>query len=695
MRTLLALAVLTIPWSAPRAADPLTLSSLLAEMTDPCAAARLPEPWYDSLQASSYNRASVRRDRPGWFADQDGTGFLRTEEIAGRTEWVLMEHDGPGCITRMWTPFFYYGFNERTGPDVHLYLDGNPEPVLAENFIALLTGRGSFPPPLAALTARAGDAYLPIPFAKSCKVTLTAKPFYNIVNYRAYPPGTKVATFRREQLRTFARELEAAGRTLCDAAAIPAPQGLTRAFALAPGGSDQIELPAGPAAAGWFSLRLTPTGSNDTSYLRSTVLRVRCDGEETVWCPAGDFFCCADSIHPYRTWARTVSVDGMLTCRWPMPYRKSCAIGLENRGRAPVRAEVACGPILWPWDERSMHFHATWRPDEQLPGTPFVDWNFVDVRGRGVYVGDAWTVLNPTQGWWGEGDEKIYVDGAWEQGFPTHFGTGSEDYYGWAGGVVPTRQDEFSQPFLANVRVGGVDGRHTRGFNICTRTRALDAIPFSSRLCFDMEASPGTGQRRADDFLGYSAVAFWYARPGATHNRPPQPEAAARPIMSLAGLAAASAQAGRKGARGEGIEFEQLKPTAMTPGLRAGPQRPAAAFDPGQWSGGAHFFIAAHKPGEFVEFTFTEQFQPRRLVLRATTSYDFGIATLSVNGRVAAGPLDLFSERPTVREIDLGRQVPADNRFVIRCELVAPNPRSRGAQTYLGLDSLLLTEAPR
>ena len=74
---------------------------------------------------------------------------------------------------------------------------------------------------------------------------------------------------------------------------------------------------------------------------------------------------------------------------------------------------------------------AAWRPDELLPGTPFLDWTFVDIRGRGVFVGDAWTVLNPTQGWWGEGDEKIYVDG---ETFPSTFGTGTEDYYGYAWG---------------------------------------------------------------------------------------------------------------------------------------------------------------------------------------------------------------------------------------------------------------------
>jgi len=520
--------------------QPVAFSSLLTEMTDPYSAARLPAPAYESLQASSYNRASVHRDQPGWFADSDGLGFIRTEEIAGRMEWVLMEHDGPGCITKMWTPFFYYKFNDRKGPNVRIYLDGEATPVVDECFIELLTGRSFLKPPFGVLTARAGDSYLPIPFAKSCKVTLTAKPFYHIINYRAYPRGTTVTSFRKEQLQSLSQEIEAAGKKLYEAAAIPAQPTATKTFSLTPGSATRIELPAGPAAVGWFSIRLTPGKSGDTSYLRSVVLTAQCDGEQTIWCPVGDFFCCADSIHPFHTWQRSVTADGTMTCRWPMPYRKFATLALENRGRRNVSAELRYGMISWRWDDRSMHFHANWRADELLPGTPFVDWNFIDIRGRGVFVGDAWTVLNPTRGWWGEGDEKIYVDGAWDKGFPTHFGTGAEDYYGWAGGVVPTRDDEFHEPFLANVRVGGVDGNRTRGFNICTRTRSLDAIPFTERLCFDMEASPGTGQRRPTDFLGYSAVTFWYARPGATHNRPPLPEAAARPIMSLTDIAAAA-----------------------------------------------------------------------------------------------------------------------------------------------------------
>ena len=83
--------------------------------------------------------------------------------------------------------------------------------------------------------------------------------------------------------------------------------------------------------------------------------------------------------------------------------------------------------------------------------------------------------------------------------------------------------------------VGGLDG-YTSGYNICTRTRSLDAIPFAHRLVFDMESSFGTDIRNPWNLLGYSVTTFWYAKPGATHNRPPQPALAAKPIHSVEDL---------------------------------------------------------------------------------------------------------------------------------------------------------------
>jgi hypothetical protein len=307
-----------------------------------------------------------------------------------------------------------------------------------------------------------------------------------------------------------------------------------------------------------------------------------------------------------------------------------------------------------------MHFHANWRSDDVVPGTPFQDWNFIEITGQGMLVGDQWTVLNPNGGWWGEGDEKIYVDDDFQRDFPSHFGTGTEDYYGWAGGRVPTRDDEFSHPFLANIRVGGLDGG-TRGFNICTRQRGLDAVPFDSRLRFDIEASFGVGIRNPWNLLAYSAVTWWYARPGATHNRPPLPEAAARSITSLADLDQRSKEIrDAQTYRVEGaIEMENLKPTAQSEGLGGYRQVPHSRFHPDRFSGGAHYFVPGRRVGDFVEFTIPEQYKPRRVILHLVRSFDFGIVQLSVNGRKVGQPIDLYESDPaTITKVDLGQVTP-------------------------------------
>ena len=534
----------------------ISCESLLQEMSDLNVLARYPEPAYRQLQASSYNRKSVARDQPeqgvdGWFADSDGVGFLRTEVNDGRTEWVIMEHEGPGCLVKFWTPFFYYGLDNRVGPRIRIYLDGEATPTIDCVFIELLTRnewpdtygpkpspQNGFvvPSPLADFTARAGNLYLPIPFAKQCKITLDDKPFYYIVNYRAYPQGTSVQTYRHDPGAISASAVSAVEERLLKPPT--ADDGKVFQFqtaaTLRAGESATVEPTNSHAAIRQLEIHLDPDEiRTNPQLLRSTVLKISFDGVQTVWCPIGDFFSSAEQIVPFQTWTRTVTSDGKLICRWVMPYQEKARVCLENLGSRSVNVNLSVHTSSWEWDPRSMYFFARWRGDEVLPGNKFVDWNFIDIRGKGVFVGDSWTVFNPTTGWWGEGDEKIYVDDSYARKFPDHFGTGTEDYYGWAGGVVPTKEDQFCHPFLANVRVGSSGAPQTQGFNICTRIRSLDAIPFQERFVFDMEASPGVDQRNPWDLLGYSAVSFFYALPGATSNRPAIPDAAREPIISL------------------------------------------------------------------------------------------------------------------------------------------------------------------
>ncbi len=534
----------------PPTREAITFASLVSEMQDQDARARFPDPPYRALRATSYNRESVAKDKPGWFADSDGAGFIREETNGTRHEWVIQEQHGPGCLTKFWTPYFYYDFNDHVGPNVRIYLDGASEPLLSMPLIELVTqnewrkdygekpqrmGKLDIVDPFGGFTARAGNSYMPLPFATECKVTLDKKPFYYAVDSRSYPAGTAVRTVTMDELQS---EIERRKQALRE------PYGSSPGFPNSRNGT-HLE---GPGAVYSIDVTLDPeTIEHDPALLRRLVLRARFDGEECLWCPIGDLFGGPNRLHNVSTRSRDSSAVGYLHLRgWTMPFRQSADIEVVDVCGTSAPSKLSVNAKPWTWDARSMHFHASWRPDDIVAGDHFEHWNIIDINGEGVFVGDQLTVLNPADDWWGAGDMRIHVDDAVASGIPDQCGTGMQGYYGWAGGVNPTRADVFSQPFLANISVGSTEHDSTRGFNILARDRALDAIPFHKRFVFDMEASPGTDQRNPWNLLGYSSVVFWYAKPGATSNRNADPEAARKPLMSLEALEARSRELEQK-----------------------------------------------------------------------------------------------------------------------------------------------------
>ncbi len=373
-----------------------TFRSLLQEMADRTTITHWPDHAYKSLQASSYNRTSVAPDKPGWFADSDGVSWIREELNGGKKEYVIMEHNGPGCITRMWTPYFYYNFNNRTGPNVKIYLDGNKNPIINENFIALLTGNGSIHPPFAVYTARAGICFLPIPFSKSCKITLDDKAFYNIINYRAYSTGTSVQTFTSDLYIKASSLLAATAELLRNPQINPGDWKRSLKKTIMPGDSLVVSMPEGNQAIRQLSITIDPV--RELQSLRSTILKMNFDGRQTVWCPVGDFFCSSDTINQFSTRDLIVSPEGKMTCNWIMPYFSEAQLCLLNLFDKEVTISLSLSVRNRVWDDRSMYFHTNWADIGPLPGNKFFDLNFIDIEGKGVIAGDALTVLSPGRG---------------------------------------------------------------------------------------------------------------------------------------------------------------------------------------------------------------------------------------------------------------------------------------------------------
>ncbi|MDQ1396384.1 MAG: hypothetical protein QOG64_1643 [Acidimicrobiaceae bacterium] len=259
----------------------------------------------------------------------------------------------------------------------------------------------------------------------------------------------------------------------------------------------------------------------DQRAYRDTVLRMYWDGESSpsVECPLGDFFAVGHATR-YNVVSMPVSVNpsGGFNCYWPMPFRTSCRITIENQAPEPIggffyQVDYELGPV----PDDSVSFHAQWRRATTARDHP-EHVILEGVQGRGHYVGTflAWVQLS--EGWWGEGEVKFFLDG--DEDHPTICGTGTEDYFGgaWCFG------DTFSGPFLGYpyTDTAGVT-RHS-----LYRWHIPDPIRFRERLRVTVQAlgwwPDGTFQPLADDI---ASTAYWYqSEPHSPF--PPLPERQAR-----------------------------------------------------------------------------------------------------------------------------------------------------------------------
>ncbi|WP_198680022.1 glycoside hydrolase family 172 protein [Aureibaculum luteum] len=503
--------------------DVISIKSLLNEMIDRDAIARFPQTNFRLKQESSYNRASkTPQDTVGWFINKDYNNketdhnFVRTEEKNGQKEWVLMNHVGPGAVVRTWMPFLSPD-KPNTDIQIKIYLDGNTEPVLEGNMLGLLDGTGEIPFPLAHQSLRSAVSFFPIPYAKSCKITTSEMPFFYQFTYRAYDDYTPIKTFTKEDFNSAIPFTKKVGELLLAPENAVKGNEISLKTKLRSTKEKSIELPEGNAAIREISLKLTEY--KNPEVMRSVILKIEFDGEQTVWTPIGDFFGSGIGLNPFQGWYRTVSEDGTMTCRWVMPYQKIGKISVVNLGKKSINIDLKATIGAWKWDDQSMYFNAAWKGQYPVATRPFSDWNYITLKGRGVYVGDALTVMNPVKKWWGEGDEKIWVDNEY---FPSIFGTGTEDYYGYSWGGKST--DFYEHPFHAQTKSNVYNklnrkqtkGKNTSGYSTETRTRALDVMPFSSSLKLDMEIWSWT-----DCEMGYGVGVYWYGDKQTTSNRVP------------------------------------------------------------------------------------------------------------------------------------------------------------------------------
>ncbi len=265
-------------------------------------------------------------------------------------------------------------------------------------------------------------------------------------------------------------------------------------------------------------------GSYDLNYARALVLRVYYDGLETpsVEAPLGDFFAVGHGAHKdFTSLPMTTSSNGRSRVSyWQMPFRESIKITVTNENEA---MEVNSFYFYLNWrkldalPEDTAYFHARYR--QETPAKPG-NYKILNTEGQGHYVGTVLSAFQLETGWFGEGDDFFYIDGAKE---PQLKGTGTEDYFNDSWGFR-----EFHTPFHGVTMYEGVfTGDRVTAY----RWHIADPVPFKESLHLEIEHKgsifdddDGLATFEVGGFIErndwVSSVAYWYQYPPVSSDEP-------------------------------------------------------------------------------------------------------------------------------------------------------------------------------
>lgn len=693
------LAALLLAVTAAVTAAEVSLNSLLDEMLDRGAITEFPDPAYTCKQASSYDRTSKSPEEAGWFANGDASKFVRDEMNGDRKEWVLMDEKGPGAIVRWWITAPHYRSTFR------IYIDGKEEPVITANIGELIGGDFLLGAPLSAERARSRNLYLPIPYEKSIKVTVDKMwtgnkneeqgNLYYQINYRTYPEGTKVESFTKDNFKAqkslIENEVSKELRSPPDYYFSGGPlvmgedntSWISSSSARTTATREEHNLEAGnlfsfsPDSGGGAitGLRMKVEAEDLPQALRSTVLKISFDGRETVFCPVGEFFGSGVGINSYKSRYMFVENDGTMTSFWIMPFKTECKITVHNYGKRDIKAIIeTITDIEWKWTDRTMYFNCRWRQErniETVAGNGTVDWNYIALKGKGVFVGDSLSVFNRDPAWWGEGDEKIYVEG---EKFPSHFGTGTEDYYGYAW-CTPAF---FESPFHAQPRA---EGPNNFGHTTNLRVRLLDGIPFTKDFRFDMEV-----WHWAQTEIDYAVATYWYGFPETD------------PVDSPSGKYPTEKKVIEE--LRAPVSYKNPVPLPKIPGFVFN-ERPSGGnvqtqdmknWPNSKWKNAKQLWWTGAKPGDKLELVLESAAAgKKKLEVEMTKAVDYGIVQYRLNGEKIGNPVDLFNDGVVSSGIvTIGEGNVKEGKNVITVEILGKNEKSTN---YLfGIDHIDFVE---
>jgi len=628
-----------------------TYTHVLYQLTNCDWQANATQPGDRCVQFSSYDRRSDKADRDSeaWYANHDRGNYLRIEKRDGQDEHVMVDSSGPGVLTRLWS----------ANPTGTLHFDIDGKRVWSVDFAALCSGKvDGVPAPLAAMRSRGGNVYLPVPFLQRLVVSSTQKDLYYLANVQSLPDGKLAEAWSPKLLQQYQPQVDRIAKGLARGTmyyTIPSSS---------VAGADRIVIPRSHGVIRLEVALKKGSGRADLArQLHGVRLVAEVGGSTTIDAPLPDFFATRD----WRNWrGQQLGIrDGTAYCRWPMPMPEGGSIELvQDRPLQGVSLELRAD--LNPMLGEHLRFHASYHLVKDKPTRPFSDHLVLNATGNGRFVGCSLLVRNPSRIWWGEGDEKFYVD---DETFPSWFGTGTEDYFGYAW-CDPT---PFDAPLHAQTRC---DGPMNFGFTQLHRSHLPDSVPFQRSFRFDLERWHWVPDIKID----YATVAYWYGDKDATSGLPVVPGAEERfleppepPKMFVANNA---------------LEGEALKVRSCSAGTH---EIQNLSFFEGQFSRDAHRWWRDGKVGESMVLAVpVAEPGTYKVTLAMTRADDFAKVQVSLATKPLGEPFDGYAQTvSTSGPFVAGTIKLAAGTHDLKFEIVGKNPKAKN-RMMVGLDYLIL-----
>jgi hypothetical protein len=447
-------------------------------------------------------------------------------------------------------------------------------------------------------------------------------------------------------------------------------------FQVGPGKTHVVMDVKGPGAIThmWFTfLGPEPQGwaKNGAANHQEMLIRIYWDGNKKpgVEAPLGDFFAnCFGKRNEVISMPVIVEDADSYNCFWYMPFHKSARVEIVNQSDKNIA--LLYYNVDWIKKDKlprdTPYFYAQYR--QEYPLQKGKDYVILDTKGKGHYVGTVLAVRTRSPSWFGEGDEKIYIDGEEKASI---WGTGTEDYFLSAWGLKKVLTPYFGVPYFDQ---WGIVGGHTSAY----RWHINDPIVFSKGIKVTLEhfgwMSPdenpegktNSWNEREDDF---SSVAYWY-QTGEPTFEARAPHAKERKLPNIERtIAYARDFAGAKYHGVGDVTKQQLD-----------------LFD-----GEQLLYMPKEQAGAWLEIPFeVTKKEPLRLLINMAKAVDFGKYQAYLNGVKLGDPIDLYDAGVVGWEAHLLDFWPEPGKYTLRLECVGKNPAAQGY--YLGIESLRLRE---